>query len=299
MTATEPAIPFAEVVPGPAAAPPRPNGRPAVGPVRRLAESLVLFVCAILFLRTMAVEPFGVPTGSMAPALHGNHKCVPCPRCGYPVRVGAPPPRHTTELFCPNCEQGRLDDAEAVEVAGDRLLVDKNVYQLRPPRRWELAVFRCPCDLTKPYVKRVVGLPNERFELIDGDAYADGELLRKTFAQCRETRIPIFDADFVPLPHGWKNRLQSEVAGEDGRDPDWFKLAGGELKLDARAAVKEPVWTAYRHCARTTTPARRGCSSMPSPTTATARWPPTPRSTTSPSNSKPKSRTGRATCTSA
>src|SRR4051794_18808657 len=33
---------------------------------RRLVESLVLFVSAILFLRTITVEPFGVPTGSMA-----------------------------------------------------------------------------------------------------------------------------------------------------------------------------------------------------------------------------------------
>src|SRR4029453_18396333 len=55
---------------------------------RRLVESAVLFVGAILFLRTLTVEPFGVPTGSMAPALCGNHRALACPRCGYPVRAG-------------------------------------------------------------------------------------------------------------------------------------------------------------------------------------------------------------------
>src|SRR4051794_34180651 len=57
---------------------------------RRLVESAVLFLAAILFLRALIVEPFGVPTGSMAPTLSGNHKALACPRCGYPVRVGEP-----------------------------------------------------------------------------------------------------------------------------------------------------------------------------------------------------------------
>ena len=61
---------------------------------------------------------------------------------------------------------------------GDRLLVDKNVFNLRNPRRWEMAVFRCPDpdpkEFGKPYVKRVVGLPGETITLIDGDVYANG-----------------------------------------------------------------------------------------------------------------------------
>ena len=41
----------------------------------------------------------------------------------------------------------------------DFILVDKTAYLPRLPRRWEVAVFHCPADLTKPYVKRVAGLP--------------------------------------------------------------------------------------------------------------------------------------------
>ena len=47
-----------------------------VSQMRRLVESCVLFVSAILLLRTIGVEPFGVPTGSMAPTLCGNHRAL-------------------------------------------------------------------------------------------------------------------------------------------------------------------------------------------------------------------------------
>ena len=53
-------------------------------------EMIVVSVIIFLFLRTAAVEPFGVPTGSMAPALVGNHRETACPRCGHPVVVGEP-----------------------------------------------------------------------------------------------------------------------------------------------------------------------------------------------------------------
>src|SRR5262245_52620103 len=59
-------------------------------PFRLLTTVAVVFVSLFLFVRVFAVEPFGVPTGSMAPALVGNHREAPCPRCGYPVIVGAP-----------------------------------------------------------------------------------------------------------------------------------------------------------------------------------------------------------------
>ena len=155
---------------------------------RRLAESMVLFVSAILFLRTIAVEPFGVPTGSMAPTLIGNHKAIACYRCGYTIKVGEPGPKQSTypDAHCPNCGAVGQDILNAPEIAGDRLLVDKNTLRLRPPKRWEVAVFICPSDKSKPYVKRVVGLPNEIIQLVEGDVWIDGHLARKTLDQARQ-----------------------------------------------------------------------------------------------------------------
>ena len=174
---------------------------------RRLVESAVLFIGAILFLRTMAVEPFGVPTGSMAPTFFGNHRALACPRCGFPVRVGEPGNKKPDypDVNCPNCGALNLAVALAPDIAGDRLLVDKNVFRLRQPRRWEVGVFICPSDKSKPYVKRVIGRPNETILLQDGDVWIDGQLARKTLAEARECRVTVFDSDFAP-PGGWDFR---------------------------------------------------------------------------------------------
>src|SRR5436305_15195907 len=55
---------------------------------RRLVEIASLFLGGLLLFRAIGAEPYGVPTGSMAPTLLGNHRAVTCPRCGFPVRVG-------------------------------------------------------------------------------------------------------------------------------------------------------------------------------------------------------------------
>ena len=77
-------------IPSPLAAPPPETFQPST--TRRFVHIFAVFLCFFLLARTVAVEPFGVPTGSMAPALIGNHREADCPRCGYLVRVGEPGP---------------------------------------------------------------------------------------------------------------------------------------------------------------------------------------------------------------
>jgi signal peptidase I len=60
---------------------------------------------------------------------------------------------------------------QAVYQAGDRLLVDRFTYQWRRPRRGEIVVFQ-PHDIEELdsdtyYLKRLVGLPGERFRIGD------------------------------------------------------------------------------------------------------------------------------------
>ena len=217
---------------------------------RRLAESLILFVLAILFLRAMAVEPFGVPTGSMAPTLIGNHRLATCPRCGYVIRVGESPrpTSHYPNVTCPNCGKHNIDIDHAPDVSGDRLLVDKNVYSLRSPKRWELAVFRCPSDMSKPYVKRVLGLPGERIRVSEGDIYISDRLARKNLRECRESRIPIFDLNFPPRIDGWNKWLVVEKGQEATvKNESAITLTNRELAIDASAQINNPVWISYRH----------------------------------------------------
>jgi len=220
---------------------------------RRIIEGAVLFLCAILFLRTMAVEPFGVPTGSMAPALFGNHKTVQCPRCRYMVTVGEPSQKAGGAYpmtYCPNCNLADLNLSAAREVSGDRLLVDKTVYRSRSPRRWEVAVFICPSDKSKPYVKRVIGLPGEEISLRGGDLWVNNQLERKTLAEVRACRVPVYDGDCFP-PSGWERRWLPagqlpRLTPELEPIPEWFVSRGDELSVAAEQSPT-PLMAAYWH----------------------------------------------------
>jgi signal peptidase I len=234
-------------------------------PLRMLLFAGTGFVSLFLFLRTFAVEPFGVPTGSMAPSLIGNHREGPCPRCGYPVKVGFPSQGgNPTELFehvgCPDCGK-RFSLADVRDLSGDRLLVDKNVFLLRRPRRWEMAVFHCPDpdpkEFGKPYVKRIIGLPGETIQLLGGDVYANDSLVRKDLAEVRETRLVVFDMSFVPDPGGWNNRWLVEPPENDPRLPqtavrplqpaDSNVVRGGTLTLDGSDSARPYAGVRYRH----------------------------------------------------
>lgn len=230
---------------------PPPPSHPSAGPRRssgrRLVESACLLVCALLILRAVAVEPYGVPTGSMAPVLLGNHRSAPCSRCGYPVHVGLPngrqPDRHAarTAAVCPNCGCDEMSLESVPVCRGDQLLVNKNIYDWRRPRRWEMAVFRCPVDPGKEFVKRVVGLPGETVLIRDGDVYIDHEIARKTLAELKRLRVGVFDNNFQPAPDGWGLRWEVQPPGAAA------SLEGTSLYLDARQAGGQTVWMTYRH----------------------------------------------------
>ena len=218
---------------------------PATSTPRRLAQWAVIGLSGFLFLRTACVEPFGVPTGSMAQTLLGNHREGFCPRCDERVSVGVPPegarPVRFDRVVCPNCGEV-IDLSAAREIPGDRLLVDKTAFLTRAPRRWEVAVFYCPTDEAKPYVKRVVGLPGERLSISRGDVFADGELLRKTQAQARELAVPVFDFAHAPA-EGWAARFAAESLAAGGPPPVPVVTTRG-LRLDGRG--NSGVGVSYR-----------------------------------------------------
>jgi signal peptidase I len=174
--------------------------------LRRVTTIAILFICIFLFVRTFALEPFGVPTGSMAPGLIGNHREIVCPRCRRAVVIGERVPMiGNTDIWCPNCGKRELSLDQSWEIPGDRLLVDKNVFNIRSPRRWEIAVFRCPVDTSKPYVKRIVGLPGESIQIVHGEIFVNGRLVRKTVDEYREVKILVFDQKHAPT-NNWKER---------------------------------------------------------------------------------------------
>jgi signal peptidase I len=62
---------------------------------------------------------------------------------------------------------------------GDYVLVDKHAYDVEPPKRGDLVLFLLPTDTTVEYVKRLVGLPNDRIQMKDGILFLNGEAVKQ------------------------------------------------------------------------------------------------------------------------
>src|SRR5580698_5843425 len=91
---SQPADDVQPEAPKPLLAAPRPRPSPddAGVHIKETIESiLVAFILAFIF-RCFVVEPFVIPTGSMAPTLLGAHTRHQCPECGYSFDVDYRPP---------------------------------------------------------------------------------------------------------------------------------------------------------------------------------------------------------------
>ena len=70
----------------------------------------------------------------------------------------------------------------------DRLLVSKVAYAFGEPQRGDIVVFPSPYGDGREFIKRIIGLPGETVEVIDGYIYIDGELLDEPYLVNRDSR---------------------------------------------------------------------------------------------------------------
>lgn len=64
---------------------------------------------------------------------------------------------------------------------GDNLIVEKLSYRFGNPQRFDIIVFPYHEDPSKHYIKRIIGLPGETVQIIDGYIYINGELLEENY----------------------------------------------------------------------------------------------------------------------
>ena len=116
-----------------------------------LADNIKTIVYAILIaigIRTVAFEPFNIPSGSMIPTLLvGDYLFVSKYSYGY---------SHYSMPFSPDLFSGRIFG---------------NV-----PKRGDVVVFRFPHDTSIDYIKRVIGLPGDKIQVKGGQLYINGTL---------------------------------------------------------------------------------------------------------------------------
>ena len=64
---------------------------------------------------------------------------------------------------------------------GDHLLVSKISYLLGDPQFGDIAVFEYPLEPDKDYIKRVIGMPGDRIEIVDRVIYRNGLPLKEEY----------------------------------------------------------------------------------------------------------------------
>jgi signal peptidase I len=177
---------------------PKPQTAPAA---RRSSSGFVETVKTIFWagviaigIRTVAFEPFNIPSGSMIPTLLvGDYLFVSKYSYGY-SRFSLPGWFTNLDVF-----DGR--------VLG------------HPPERGDVAVFKLPTDVSKDYIKRIVGLPGDRIQVRGGILYINGEpVKRERIADFEQrdlggvTRVPQY---IETLPNGRSHRI-IEASGDTG-----------------------------------------------------------------------------------
>ncbi len=97
---------------------------------------------------------------------------------------------------------------------GDRMFINKIVLKIRPLKRGEIIVMHYN-PANEDYIKRIIGLPGDLVQLIDGHFYINGEKLKEDY---------VF-GDYTHANEGFEWKLKGDeyfVAG-DNRNPGMSK----------------------------------------------------------------------------
>ncbi len=190
--------------------------------IETLQSLIVAFVLAMTF-RGFVTEGFVIPTGSMAPTLLGRHGHLISDQTGADELIGVDRAgrlnlgnrRITNTYLGPDYENHLITDKTKIQM-GDRILVLKYLYLLNEPDRFDVVVFKNPTDpvgASQNYIKRLIGLPNEKIWLLDGDVFvapydedddqdpsdlAAYSIARKPEHVQQAVWQPVYDSDYIP-----------------------------------------------------------------------------------------------------
>ena len=119
-----------------------------------IGETISVLIQALLIalvIRTVLFQPFSIPSGSMRPTLlEGDYLFTNKFSYGY-SRYSIP--------FAPPVFGGRIFASE--------------------PARGDIAVFKLPSNTRIDYIKRVIGLPGDRVQMVSGELVINGEKVKR------------------------------------------------------------------------------------------------------------------------
>ncbi len=154
-----------------------------------------------------------------------------CPNCRYVNPMQPNLPIDAAELE----DEGNV--ATQKKYNGDRILVNKYVYTISDPSRWDVVVFKFPGNAQINYIKRLVGLPGETIRVFQGDLFtatnkdpsdADFSIARKPPEVQLAMRQLVHDTNYDPVElyqAGWPLRWQADKAADGWKTE--AKIDGG------------------------------------------------------------------------
>src|SRR5690349_5453498 len=160
-----------------------------------LWETIKVILQALLIavvVRTLLFQPFNIPSGSLVPTLLiGDYLFVSKYSYGY-SRYSIP--------FGPPVGSGRIWASE--------------------PKRGDIAVFKVPKDNSTDFIKRVIGLPGDRIQVVHGILHINGQAVTRERIADYPSLDPFRRPKAAPhyletLPGGVKHEI-IELDGDSG-----------------------------------------------------------------------------------
>ncbi len=151
-------------------------------------RTVLYAVIIALVVRTLAYEPFSIPSASMQPnLLIGDYLFVSKFTYGY----------------------SRFSLPYSVPLFEDRILMGEG------PARGDIAVFRLPSDTKTDFIKRVIGLPGDEIQVQRGRLYINGEPVERELvdgaAMLDGRPVPGITEYIETLPNGISYRIWEET----------------------------------------------------------------------------------------
>jgi len=159
--------------------------------------------------------------------------------------------------ICPKCQTEYNWDtlSNRINHGGNRILVNKFWYKFKDPKRWDVMVFvypfydlickdcsvripgvkhrdgfTCPrcgssrfSEKKKNYIKRLVGLPGEKLQIVNGDIYINNEIQSKPDNIQNTMWIPVYNSNYI---------IEEEVVPTWIADSNYWEITDTSLLLD-------------------------------------------------------------------
>ena len=67
----------------------------------------------------------------------------------------------------------------------ERLIANKISYRFEPPERNEIIIFKPPIGIKRNYIKRIIGIPGDKIEIVNGKIYVNDQVLEEPYVKHR------------------------------------------------------------------------------------------------------------------